>query len=105
MGSYLTTLYPDKDGRGVLVVETDTYSAELHQPIGISMWLTQDFGWKARLRHIYHIIVYGHPYPNAVTLSATTADELSSRLRKRPVEKGGDWKQKWDEPVVRPITS
>lgn len=37
-------------------------------------------GWRERLRHIWHIIRYGHPYADEILLSPSDAANFAHRL-------------------------
>jgi len=62
------------------MVKSDAYSTRHDIPIEMSINRAYGTDWRARLKHIWYIIKYGHPYMDKITMEADVARQLAERL-------------------------
>jgi len=64
------------------IAVSDEFVEEGEGEIYLSFWRYGNYegGWRERLRHIWHILKYGHPYTDEIVLRAEQALKLTERL-------------------------
>jgi hypothetical protein len=61
--------------------------------MGLALWrygAGSGFGWRWKLRHIWYIVRYGHPYVDDILLIPQDARRLGERLIELVGESNGD---------------